>query len=273
MMNKENKGLIALSDEEFATTTFEYEANGNKISLNTNDIATMLANGNASVTKADIMNFALLCKHNQLDPFLKEAYLIKYDSSKPAQMVVGKEAYMKRMANAKDFQGLEAGIIVLRDDKIVHEVGAFKLPKDQIVGGWAKIHRKDKEPFEMKVSFSEYNTGKSLWRDKPAVMIRKVAIVSAIREVYPDLISGAYTEEELDLGTAEIVEEVEEKEIEANSQEFTFDEVDQEEEIPFAYSEEVEEEIEIEESPQVEPEIDGQTSIEDLSIDELPTSL
>ena len=125
----------------------------------------------------------------------------------------------------------------------------------------------------MKVSFSEYNTGKSLWRDKPAVMIRKVAIVSAIREVYPDLISGAYTEEELDLGTAEIVEEVEEKETEANSQEFTFDEVEQEEEIPFAYSEEVEEEIEVEESPQIEPELDGQTSIEDLSIDELPTSL
>ena len=50
------------------------------------------------VSMQEIVMFINLCKFNGLNPWLREAYCIKY-GNEPATMVTGKEAFEKRAEN------------------------------------------------------------------------------------------------------------------------------------------------------------------------------
>ena len=150
--------------------------------------------------------FINLCRYAGLNPWLKEAYCIKY-GDEPATMVVGKEAFMKRAESAPGYDGIDAGIIVTTGDAITYRKGTLKLPGEEILGGYAEVYRKDRShPYRIEVSFEEYAGRKkdgslnSQWSKKPATMIRKVALVQALREAFPDNFSGLYSEEEMENG-------------------------------------------------------------------------
>ncbi len=181
--------------------TFE----GKPVSISPNDVRNYLVSGDSEkVTIKEIMMFMNLCKFNGLNPWLKEAYCIKYGSS-PATMVVGKEAYLKRAEANPAYDGSEAGIIVFaKDGTVENRVGTFHLKDEEVVGGWARVWRKDRShPVTIEVSFDEYagrtKDGQlnSQWRSKPATMIRKVALVQALREAFPGNIEGLYEAEEM----------------------------------------------------------------------------
>lgn len=53
--------------------------------------------------------------------------------------------------------------------------------------------------FHSEVYFSEYNTGKSTWAQKPATMICKVAESHALRKAFPSSMASLYIPEELDM--------------------------------------------------------------------------
>ena len=180
---------------------------GKPVSISPNDVRNYLVSGDSEkVTIKEIMMFMNLCKFNGLNPWLKEAYCIKYGSS-PATMVVGKEAYLKRAEANPAYDGSEAGIIVFaKDGTVENRVGTFHLKDEEVVGGWARVWRKDRShPVTVEVPFDEYagrtKDGQlnSQWRSKPATMIRKVALVNALREAFPGDIGGMYTEEEATL--------------------------------------------------------------------------
>lgn len=107
--------------------------------------------------------------------------------------------------------------------------GAF-IPKGaEILGGWAKVYRKDRTyPTETEVSFEEYDNskirarvkeltqqgkditypvmnsygkpiGENNWDTMPCVMIRKVALVSAYREAFPAELGSSYEADEIQL--------------------------------------------------------------------------
>ena len=63
-------------------------------------------------TEQELQLFYELCVYRNLNPFLNEAYLIKYSPKTKAQMVVGKDVFTKRADEQPDFEGFEAGIIV-----------------------------------------------------------------------------------------------------------------------------------------------------------------
>ena len=150
---------------------------------------------NDKATDEEAYVFLQLCKARGLNPFLKEAYLIKYDYVSPATMVVGKDAFMKRAEMHNQYNGFEAGIIT---DKKEWKVGTFLYESEKLLGGWAKVYRKDQEhSVVITVSMSEYNTGKSSWKKMPATMIRKVALVQALREAFPSELSGCYDQSEM----------------------------------------------------------------------------
>lgn len=165
---------------------------------------------NPLATDEEAYVFLELCKARQLNPFLKDAYLIKYSHTEPATMVVGKEAIVKRAEQRPQYDGYEAGIIIETGDeyKVIEErIGTFYTPgeKEHIVGGWAKVYRKDHtHPSISKVSISEYigiskKTGQPnrMWSTKPGTMIRKVALVQAMREAFPSDLSGMYDSSEM----------------------------------------------------------------------------
>ena len=109
------------------------------------------------------------------------------------------------------FDGFEAGIVVYSEGQIVDREGSILYDGETLLGGWAKVYRKDRtRPGYDEVKFDEYNTGKSMWAAKPATMIRKVALVHALREAFPSTFGLLYDESEIEVvaeGTAREVEE------------------------------------------------------------------
>lgn len=187
----------------------EYMANGEQVKLTANMIAQYLVRGDAQVTQQEIVMFMNLCKFQKLNPFLNEAYLVKFGGS-PAQIITSKEAFMKRAEANENYAGLEAGIIVEREGKIVNIEGAVKLPSDKLIGGWAKVFREDRKvPTTVQLSLTEFSKGQATWKQMPMNMIRKTAIVNAMREAFPGTLGSLYTQEEADNGNRkDITEEV-----------------------------------------------------------------
>lgn len=183
-----------------AKNAITYTAGGQEITLNSGIIKRYLVSGDADkVTDQEVLLFAKLCQYQGLNPFLREAYLVKYGSS-PAQTITSKAALEKRAARCKDYRGFEAGIIVRRPDGTIEQrPGTFYAEDEQLVGGWAKVYVDGYVvPVEATATLREYSTGKALWASKPATMIRKVAKVCALREAFPDDMQGMYAAEELD---------------------------------------------------------------------------
>lgn len=143
--------------------------------------------------------FLQLCQAQRLNPWIGEAYLVKYGDN-PAQMQVGKEAFTKRAAANPDYEGFEAGVTYTDANGHVRQrEGSAYYPSvgERLIGGWCRVYVKGKKPYFDEVSLQEYNTGKSLWKSKPATMIRKVALVHCLREAFPDDFAGLYSEEEM----------------------------------------------------------------------------
>lgn len=173
-----------------------YQAGNNEIRLSKAIVRDYLTKGDGNVSDRDLVGFINICKYNQLNPFLNEAYLVKYGNY-PATMVVSKEALMKRADSDPNYDGMRGGIIVQRDGKVLELEGTFYLPTDKLIGGWAEVYRKDRKyPYVSKITMQEYNSGKSLWKEKPSTMISKVAKVQALREAFPNQLGALYSQEE-----------------------------------------------------------------------------
>lgn len=174
-----------------------YEVNGETVNLSFQIVRNYLTRGKAVVSDAEVIQFISLCRANQLNPFIGDAYMVKY-GNEPASMIISKAAFMKRGESAPQFAGYQAGVILLRDKQVVEEEGSFFLPGDQLVGGWAKVYRSDrKDPIVARVRLQEYNKNQSTWAVMPGTMIRKVAIAQAFREAFPFAVDGMYTPEEM----------------------------------------------------------------------------
>jgi phage recombination protein Bet len=175
----------------------KYESNGVEVTLSSDIIGKFLVRGNGKITGAEAKMFLMLCKSQNLNPFINEAYLVKFGNA-PAQMIVGKEKFIKRVSNSPDCKCWKAGIILLDNEKgIVYREGAFKLPAETLVGGWAELELMNDRKMRSEVSLNEYDKGKSTWKDMPATMIRKVALCQVIRETFPNEFGACYGAEEI----------------------------------------------------------------------------
>ena len=173
-----------------------FQANGEEVKLSLSTVRNYLVSGNGNVTDQEVVMFINLCRYQHLNPFLNEAYIVKF-GDRPAQLITSKEAFMKRAEANPHFKGSKAGVIVVRDNQVIHSQGAFALPTDQIVGGWAEVKRDDREePIYVEISFQEFSKGQATWKDMPANMIRKTALVNALREAFPDTLGSLYTEDD-----------------------------------------------------------------------------
>lgn len=205
---------LAKPVEKKAAGLVEYMANGETVKISKEMIKRYLVNGGGSVTDEEVVMFLNLCRFQHLNPFIREAYLIKYGSSSPATMVIGKDVLVKRAKKSPEFLGMQAGVIV--EDKetgnLVEREGTYYNKNEEaLVGGWAKVYIKGFEvPVYESVSLDEYIGKKKdgeingQWASKPATMIRKVALVHALREAFPEQNSGLYSPEEIQ-GAQEVI--------------------------------------------------------------------
>lgn len=194
------------------TTPIEIEtASGELFTVSFEDVRHFIS---PKATDAECKIFLETCRAYHLNPFTKEAYLIHYDNKNdetPATIVLGKNCYLQMAERHPAFDGFEAGIVVYSEGQIVDREGSILYDGETLLGGWAKVYRKDRtRPGYDEVKLDEYNTGKSLWASKPATMIRKVALVHALRETFPSTFGLLYDESEINVvaeGSAREVEE------------------------------------------------------------------
>lgn len=170
---------------------------GQELQITPDDVRNVLC---PSANDKEISMFLELCRAQNLNPFIKDAYLVKYGSN-PATIITGKEVFTKRAAKNKNYQGFEAGVTVKSGSKIERREGSAVFQGESLLGGWARVHVDGKHPFFDEVAFSEYSSGKSNWATKPGTMIRKVALVHALREAFPDDFQGLYSAEEMSQNT------------------------------------------------------------------------
>lgn len=214
-MESNNTQAVAKTANENVTT---YVANGEEVKLSKKIVRDYLTKGNDKVSDADIVQFIAVCKYQQLNPFLNEAYLVKFAGS-PAQMITSKEAYFKRAEADENYDGYQAGIIVVdKNGVVVEREGNFCLKDETLVGGWAIVYRKDRKyPAIARVNLEEYDKKTATWKSMPKTMIAKIAKVQALREAFPTKLGALYVQEEVETREVEDAQFEEVKAETANS--------------------------------------------------------
>jgi len=161
------------------------------ITLTKDDIRNLISTS-PNVTDKEILLFMKLCQYQQLNPFIREAYLIKYGTS-PASMVTGVEVFTKRAETNPDFNG------VVRSNNYDET--------EERSRWWSQVdvYRKNLEkPITTRVYYEEYvgtnNAGQvtKMWRTKARTMLDKVALMQGLRLAFPTALGGLYEEHELD---------------------------------------------------------------------------
>lgn len=183
--------------EQSKELTVKFKVGECDITLTPSIVQKYIVGTDSKITIQEFKFFTELCKARQLNPFLKEAYCVKY-GEEPAQIVIAKEVFVNRAIIHPDYDGKETGVIVLdKDGKMIERPGCVVLPDEKLVGGWARVYRKNwNHPEYMSVSFDEVAGRKKdgrlnyNWDKKGATMVEKVAKVRALREAFTDEFHG-----------------------------------------------------------------------------------
>ena len=159
--------------KELAVT---YEVDGNKVILTPSVVQKYIVGTDSPITIQEFKFFSELCKAIGLNP---------------------------------EFDGIESGVIVIKDDNITERKGCFVAPNENLVGGWAKVYRKNwTHPTYCSVGLEEVASRKkdgslnSMWASKPATMVEKVAKVRALRETFIENLGGLYDADEVEQNNA-----------------------------------------------------------------------
>lgn len=178
---------------------------GANVTVTADDVRNLIC---PSADQKEVSLFLQLCKSQRLNPFVKDAYLVKYRDS-PAQMITNYQVFNRRACRNENYAGIENGVVVLRNGEIVHKDGSavYKAAGETLLGGWAKVYFKDnRKPAYAEVALDDYSTGKSNWSKMPGVMIEKCAKAAAWRLAFPDDLQGMYCSEEMQQAQPQPVE-------------------------------------------------------------------
>jgi hypothetical protein len=115
-----------------------YKIDDNEIKLTPSIVQQYIVGSESKISLPEFKFFTELCKVRKLNPFLKEAYLIKY-GNQPAQIAVSKDAILKRAIKHPNFNAHEQSIIIKNKNSIEKHKGTFKLKDEELVGGGQKF--------------------------------------------------------------------------------------------------------------------------------------
>ena len=203
-MTAQNQASTAVAKKEEKAVEFVPFGAKDSIRLTASMVRQFIAvptRSGALPSERDCIRFIMLARGKRANPFEGDCFLIGYDTQiGPAfSLVCGIELFLKRAEASTDYDGKESGAIVLRDGAAMEVPGAFILPSDKLLGGWAKVYRKGRRMPEYKtVKLDVYDTGRSRWAKDAPGMIAKVAESQALRSAYPTALGGLYTAEEME---------------------------------------------------------------------------
>jgi phage recombination protein Bet len=151
-------------------------------------------------TEEQAVKFVMLCKSRGLDPWEGDAYIVGYDGQHGPvfSLITAHQAFLKRAEAHLQYDGMKSGVLVMRGTEVVELEGDFFNGDDKLVGGWARVFRKDRtHPTVRKVKLGTFDTKRSRWEADPGGMICKVAECHALRDTFPNNLAGLYTHGEM----------------------------------------------------------------------------
>lgn len=179
-------------------------SDGTEVKLSPAIVAKYVLTGNGEASDKDVFSFLAKCRARGLNPLAGDAYMTSYrnrDGSTSTSVIVSKDYFVRTATQQVGFDGMRAGVVVAskRTGELTYREGSIVGKNSEcLVGGWAEVYDKGRRfPSRAEVSLDEYDQGRSLWKSKPATMIRKVALVQALREAYPGAFGGIYDRDEM----------------------------------------------------------------------------
>lgn len=173
----------------------------------------------AMPTDTDCIKYIMVCRQRGLNPWVGDCYLLGYDQNVKIDnrwvtvpkfsMVVSIQALLKRAELARTlegttaFDGIESGVVVIRHDdngveELVEREGDLVLSHETLVGGWARVYRKDRtRQHYQKLKLETYQRETKIWKEDPAGMLCKCAEAAALRQAFPSDIGGLFLDEEI----------------------------------------------------------------------------
>ena len=156
-------------------------------------------NGNEISDQQAITLFAF-CWMRGLNPIEKDAYITGFENSDGTtswEIIVSRDALLKRADRNPDYEGEQHGIIVMtKDGEVIEREGEYMLPGEQLIGGWAIVYRKGRKPTVKKIDINDYRRPNIAWSKKATMLIAKCALVGALRAAFPQTLSHLYIREE-----------------------------------------------------------------------------
>lgn len=173
------------------------------------------------ITDDEFAMFLAVCKRNNLDPFKRQAYVVKYGGKAVVQ--TGIDGYRALAARTGELDGQDPPIwydLVTSSSKAVATEGSPQPPAGPVTftpyevwpfkdhppfAARAAVYRKGvSRPFVYLARFDAFvrrgqdGTPMNLWRTMPDVMIFKCALAQSLRAAFPDELAGIYTVEEME---------------------------------------------------------------------------
>lgn len=164
----------------------------------------------------DALKFVMLCRARELNPWTGDAYAVGYDENGPGgskvanyNLITSVQALYKRAELCSEYDGIESGIIVRaisrgdepRGELEYREGDFFDSKEEELLGGWARVHRTDKKkPDYEAVRLSTFKRATPIWGNNPEGMVSKVAEAGALRKAFPNQLGGLYISEEMHEG-------------------------------------------------------------------------
>jgi len=162
----------------------KYATDHGNVELSPEIIKSYLVPEDSKITDQEIGFFLQMCKFQKLNPFMKEIYIVKYGNY-PAAFIVAKDTFLRRAKKNDTYKGHSVGIS--DDGKTAFAqvyIDGFELPIKCEVEYDEYVVLKDGQPNKM-------------WSAKPRTMLKKVALVQALREAFPQDLGGLYERDEI----------------------------------------------------------------------------
>ena len=174
-----------------------------------------------NLTVPEFKLFINLGKALNANPFTREIFAVKYGNG-PANIFCGRDFYRRKAQEQIDYDGLQSSAVYENDDFEVengipkHKFGLKN--RGKLIGSYAVVYRKNiRQPYFVFVDFKEYYQGNkkpdgtvkqreyngkwqdskpTVWDEKGATMICKVAEAQCLRGAYQGVFKGTYDESE-----------------------------------------------------------------------------
>lgn len=155
-----------------------------------------------NATEDEFKTFVQMGIATGLNPFLREIWCVKYDKNAAAQIFVARDGYRKIISRNPNYDYHFVDAVYSNDDYCfdltkgeVRHTSNFK-DRGKLMGAYCLVKMKNSSrPHYVFVDVTEYNTNQSIWKSKPATMIKKVAEAQTIR-MADSTCSGTYSDDE-----------------------------------------------------------------------------